>query len=366
LTYVKGLGYGGAVAGVPAIGYAIKSSQSSSFATPVDFALYGTDPISGSAAWPYFSTISIGADPVLIFANTSNSATGHLGDTNLTNINDFALAGLLNGTISATRDLFTAETGLSLYPVKTFLREPLSGVEQVVEYSIPASYRILSTQELGVTNVAPFPAANNPLALAGATAGSGRYRVIGTSEMVSTVLANPDSIGYALWSYGNYSSVTSGSVARYLTVDGVDPLYSGPSANPNGIGVLPVKTGSTFPTLSFPNVQNGSYPIWTVLRLVIAGTSNFAANYDAALLLTQIAQNDVQTKITDFVPAPSLQVFHSHFYQEGIGGDNGNRSNGSGGFYPDQGGDVGGGVFPIQADYESILDTGAELLQFHQ
>jgi hypothetical protein len=99
---------------------------------------------------------------------------------------------------------------------------------------------------------------------------------------------------------------------------------------------------------------------------VVPGTSNFAANYTAAQLLAQVAQNDMVTKISDFIPAPSLAVFHSHFYQEAIGGDNGTRSNGSGGFYPDQGGDVGGAVYPIQADYDSILNTGAQILQRHQ
>jgi hypothetical protein len=380
LDYVRGLGYGGAVPGVPAIGYSVQSSQSATFATPVDFALYGNDPITGSAAWPYWDTIAIGADPVLVFVNTSNSSTGHLGDTNLTNINDFVLAGLLDGTISRTRDLFTnyAPATLSAYPTSVFLREPISGVEQVVEFNITNSYRVLSSQEKNVTGgvgtgypVVSPGAQSNPLSLAGAESGSGRYRTIGTSEEVSSVISasHPDSIGYALWSYGNYASVTSSSIARYLTVDGVDPLYSGPSANPNGVGVIPVKTGSTFPTLTFPNVVNGSYPIWTTLRFVVAGTSNFANNYNAATALASIAQS--QTRISDFVPQPNVTVFHSHFYQEGIGPGNGNRStNGLANclapFYQDQGGDVGGAVYPIQADCDSILDTSLDLIQRHQ
>ena len=366
LTYAKGLGYGGAVPGIPAIGYGIESSQSTTIATPVDFALYGTDPITGQTAWPFYNTISVGAGPVMVFVNTSTSATGHLGDSNLTNINTFVLSSVLDGTLSRTRDLFTNSTSLGSYPLKVYIREPLSGTMNTLEWNVTGSYRVLSSQEKGVTAVSPLPAAQNPLAQAGTVAGSGRFRVVGTGEMVSTVLANPDSLGYAFWGYSNFSKATSGSVARYLTVDGVDPLYSGPASNPNGVGVFPQPSAGVYPPIEFPNIVNGSYPIWTIFRLVVPGTSNFAANYTAATALSEAAQADMANKIYDFVPFTSLNVFRSHFYQQGIGPENGTRSNGSGGYYPDEGGEVGGAVLPLQADYDSITDTGYEIWQKHQ
>jgi hypothetical protein len=43
----------------------------------------------------------------MVFVNTRNSATGHLGDPKLTNINSSVLAGFLDGTFSRTRDMFT-------------------------------------------------------------------------------------------------------------------------------------------------------------------------------------------------------------------------------------------------------------------
>ena len=56
-----------------------------------------------------------------------------------------------------------------------------------------------------------------------------------------------------------------------MTVDGVDPLYSSSSANSNGTGVIPqCATSGTVvtscPSLSFPNIVNGTYPIWSMLR----------------------------------------------------------------------------------------------------
>lgn len=370
LTYVKGLGYGGVA---PGIGYGIESSQSSAIATPVDFALWGNDPITGDAAYSNFATIAVGSGPVIVFANTSNSATGHLGDPNLTNINSFVLAGVLDGTFSRTRDLFSAEAGDGVFPLKAFIREPLSGTMNTIEYNVTSSYRVLSTQEKGVTVVSPLPATNNPLALAGTVTGSGRFRVVGTGEMISTVIkaANADSLGYAFWGYSNFSAVTSSSIARYLSVDGVDPLYASPSANPNGVGVFPVVSSGVYPAIPFTNILNGSYPIWTTFRLVVpnVGNGTYSSNYNAAMQLAAVAQTDMATKIYDFVPQTSMTVFRSHFYQQGIGPENGTRvieGSSPTAYYPDEGGEVGGAVYPLQADYDTIIDTGAELWQRHQ
>jgi len=366
LLGAKGLGYANGAnlfscAGdnTTPIGYPIKSSQSTSTANTVDFALFGTDPVSCGAAAVSYHEYEIGAGPVMIFVNTSNSAEGHLGDANLTNINASVLAGFLDGTFSRTRDLFTnyAAGTLAAYPVSTFIREPVSGTMNVLEYNIPNTNRYYTTQEKGVTG-GPVGSANNPLALANPNGFGGRYRTIGTGEEVSTVIkaTNPDSLGYAFWSYGNFASVTSGSIARYLTVDGVDPLYSGPSANPNGVGVFPLKSGSSYPVLTFPNIQNGSYPIWTVFRLVTVPEASAAW----VNLFVANAQSNASA-YSDFIPASSLNVFRSHFYQASMGGDDGNTWDAADGvYYQEQGGDVGGQVFPIQADFDFIADNIAQ------
>jgi hypothetical protein len=369
LNGAKGLGYANgadvfACAGdnTTPIGYPIESSQSTTVANPVDFALFGTDPISCGAAAVSYHEYEVGAGPVIVFVNTSNTATGHLGDANLTNINASVLAGFLDGTFSRTRDLFTnyAAGTLAAYPVSTYIREPLSGTMNVIEYNIPDTNRYYTTQEKGVLG-GPVGSANNPLALANPNGFGGRYRAVGTGEEVKTVLNNADSLGYAFWGYGNFSGATStsgtlGTSARYLTVDGVDPLYSGPNANPNGVGVFPLKSGGSYPVLTFPNIQNGSYPIWTIFRIVSVPEAN---NAWVKLFVTNAQQNAAE--FSDFIPAANLNVFRSHFYQASMGGDDGNTWDAADGvYYSEQGGDVGGQVFPIQADYDFLADNIAQ------
>jgi hypothetical protein len=226
----------------------------------------------------------------------------------------------------------------------------------VMEYNIPNTNRYYTTQEKGVLG-GPVGSADNPLALANPNGFGGRYRAVGTDEEVSTVISasKPDSLGYAFWGYGNFSVVSSGSIARYLTVDGVDPLYSGPSVNPNGVGVFPLKSGSSYPVLTFANIQNGSYPIWTIFRMITVPESNTAAVHNFLL----IAQGDA-AMFSDFIPANGMNVFRSHFYQAFIGGDDGNTwDTADGVYYQEQGGDMGGQVFPIQADYDFVADQVA-------
>src|SRR5262249_2180468 len=104
-----------------------------------------------------------------------------------------------------------------------------------------------------------------------------RGRVIGTNEMTSTVDSTADGFGYALWSYSNFqhhSTLLPTGHLKYLAVDSVDPLYGATNLNPNGPGVLPVCTvnaagqATSCPLLSFPNISNGTYPIWNRLHLI--------------------------------------------------------------------------------------------------
>lgn len=360
LLYATGLGY--ATSANANIGYPIVSSRSTATANPVNFALYGTDPISSGSAAASYNVLPVGAGPVMVFVNTSNSASYHLGDTTLTNITSNVLAGVLDGTFSRTRDLWSNTTGEAAYPLTVFLREPLSGTMNTIEYNVPASFRYFSTQEKGITGgQSGATGVNNPLNLTSTTGSGGiRARAIGTGEEVAAVIATADSLGYAFWGYGNFANATSGSVARYLTVDGVDPLYASNSTS----GVFPVKTSGAYPVLSFPNIINGSYPIWTIFRLVYTPSSlSDATSKSTATSLIAAAQTNASVQ-SDFVPYTNLNVFRSHFYQANMGGDNGHETyvDGSGtsypGYYfPEAGGDVGGQVYPIQADYDFITDS---------
>ena len=350
---VQGLGYGG-LSG-PSIGYPIKSSRSTATANPVDFALFGSDPISGNPANGNIIELNVGAGPVMVVVNTTTTGTGHFGDPSLNDIDEWPLAGLVSGKLHRTRDAFHS-TGLGDFPARIFIREPLSGTYNTFEFNIPDTARELTTQEVGVTNVTPASgSAQNPLNEQIADNGgfAGRARAIGTGEMVKAVAAVADSIGYAFWGYGNFAGQPV-TTMKYLSVNGVDPLFTSYSANPSGAGVLPQKSGSTYPSISFPNVANGSYPIWTIFRLVLPS----AANLTIAQSLITTAQAD-SSLISDFIPFPSLGVFRSHYYTSSVGPYNGHKT----GFPNESGGDVGGAVLPIQEDLDTIIDTGSENYQ---
>jgi len=334
-VHYNGLGYGPGP-----IGTTILSSQSTKSVTPVAYAISGTDPITGGTV-PAWGAIDVGAQAVMVFVNTSDTASGGLGSSAVTNVSRWDLAYALNGSLTRTRDLI-AQQGLPSIGLHVFLREPTSGTYTTMEFSIPRNLEINSTQELNVT-----PALNNPLNISYASGGT-RQRVVGTGEMVSTVGATTDALGYAFWSTTNFAKVTS--TTKYLTVDGVDPLF-------------PIYTGGTFPTcvapcpglIPFTNVLNGGYPIWNVLRVVAPSPLPAAVH----TLITQ-AQTSV-ANIPDFVAFSSMQVFRSHYAQSGRSPANGFVS-GRG----ESGGDVGGAVFTIQSDIDFFTDTGKELVSLKQ
>ena len=340
-VHYTGLGYGPGPIGTP-----IQSSFSSAESTPVNFAIGGTDPITGETVLPWVAT-DVGAAPEIIFVNTQN--TGSTADfSNIAafqNVNRFDLALALNGTLPYTRDL-SPTPGLPEQPLNVILRDPLAGAFNVLEFCIPRDVEISSTQELGVN---PAAAGGNPLDLSNA-GGGWRKRALSSSEMVSQVGndANGNVLGYTFWSTGNFSSVVGST--RYLTVDGVDPLY-------------PSYAGGSFPTctapcpglVTFTNILNGSYPIWSTYRVV---TSNVVPKGVSAVIAA--AQTQAENTIPDFVPISQLTVFRSHYPLSGHAASNGY------GTTKESGGDLGGAVFPVQADLDYLADTGKELTGFKQ
>jgi hypothetical protein len=337
-VHYTGLGYGPGP-----IGTAILTSQGSGkSATPVAFALSGKDPITGNPVQSW-REIDVGAQVVMVFVNTTDTGSGGLGSSAVNNISRFVLTGVLNGTITRTRDLI-AEQGLPSIGIHVFLREPTSGTYNTMEFSVPRDLEMNSTQELNVN-----PAVDNPLDITYASGGS-RERVIGTGEMVSTVGATEDGFGYAFWSTTNFAKVLS--TTKYLTVDGTDPLY--PSYT---------FTNGTFPTCSAPcpglipftNVLNGGYPIWNILRVETPNPTPPAVS----TLITQAQTQAVN--IPDIVPFSSMQVFRAHYTQSGFSPGDGFASG-----THESGGDIGGGVYTIQADLDFFTDTGKEILNVKQ
>ena len=191
-----------------------------------------------------YEVISVGANAVLVIANVSNTASGRLGDGHFTDINRYSIANLWNGTYIHARQIAHA-SGLPDEIIHVFNREPLSGTfntfefcgnllrEMYYTYYGPGTYG----QDTGV-NPANTSCTVKPCAVESgnpfwhiASNNSTRGRVIGTGEMVSTVDATADGIGYSFWGFSNFQNTTH---TNYLTVDGVDPLYASPSG-----GILP-------------------------------------------------------------------------------------------------------------------------------
>ena len=339
LNGCTGLGYGPGP-----IGTTILSSQSSKSVTPVAYAISGKDPITGGTV-PTFKTTNVGAQAIMFFVNTTDTSAGGFGSSSagvpvFQNVPRFVLANMLNGNLTRTRDL-ADQTGLPSIGAHVFLREPTSGTYTTTEFTVPRSLEIGSCQELNVN-----PAINNPLNIAYASGGT-RERVVGTGEMVSTVGATTDSLGYAFWSTTSFAKVTG--TTKYLTVDGVDPLfpYYGFSN-----GTFPTCTPPCPGAIPFTNIANGSYPAWNILRVVTANPPPAGV----ATLITQ-AESEVANITPDFLPLTELNVFRAHYVQSGKGASNGIITG-----RPESGGDVGGAVFTIQSDEDYFADTGKEFV----
>jgi len=312
------LGYGSIAdprsghAGQYLIGYPIESKFGTGVANPVSFAISGADPFSGTTVTP-FVTIPVGAAPIIFLANT-NSGAATATATNVTTAN---AASLFSGHGNCAGSLVTGVAATAaLNPI---LREPLSGTMNTVEYSVfvPGGF----SQETGVSNghVAPPNGNINPLQL---PCGTGhRYRAIGTGDEVKDVQTQANSIGYSFFSY---ESTGANATYRYITLNGIDPIaatYPTGGALPScgsGAGFLSCpKAGGT----SFPHLRNGTYPAWSIYRVVTdsAGLAN------AQVLATE-AQTLVNSTIPDFVPFnpvcavtasgtndPGLAVYREHY-----------------------------------------------------
>jgi hypothetical protein len=331
----SGLGYG-----PPPVGQPILSAFSSKSAVPVQFALSGTDPISGQMINFTYQTSTTGASPVVVFANSTLTGLGHLGNILFTNIPRFVLGWTLNGNLSRGRDLVTTVATLPSVGMHVMLREPISGTYNTMEFCIPRSLEINSSQENNVT-----PPADNPLNQTYASGGT-RQRVIGTGEMVSEVGSHADALGYAFWGFGNFAPVLT--TTKYVTVDGIDPIKAS-YLN----GQFPSCSNPPCPgAVTFPHLKDGTYPIWSFLRIVTVSPipSGIQSLYTAAL--TEAGQ------IPDFVPANQMAVFRSHYNQSGVTASNGIISG-----HAEAGGDMGGAVFNNAADKDYFADTGAEILQ---
>jgi len=471
------------------------------------FNVTGKDPYVTTAAVPGYTTLSVGAAPVLV--EVSNADTSGLGktytDSNgktvylFNNILRKDLANIFEGTSYCTGDILPAAplgtssgqegAGYGAGPaLQVVIREPLSGTYNTFEFtgirsltgssngatskptttswtsnedagqemwangaaSTPAVYPYfidpgisslgwtsgsLATAcggpvtTLGGINVVGVPTGTQSCAdpvfiTGGGHCASGTYlkaRAIGTGQEVPDVLGLnntgaaqvTDGIGYTFWSYGNVAKTwkSGAPIGHYLTVDHIDPLYAtaggyydrsdGQIANtfPNCDG----GTSSTITkpctnTIPFTHIYDGSYPLWSVLRVVTfsvkSGASQVPTWIQNLIAYDQQEAAPTGSNTADFVPfltnfvnggtfaAPAwtgdlnLGVFRVHF-KEGTGAAGVNPANGhsqcagvftavklqggtahSPACLVDTGSDVGGAVMTVQDDVDFNLDFG--------
>lgn len=404
VTDVSCFGYGP----LGGIGTAILSSYSQTSAQVVAYAISGTDPFTGLTI-PAFTTTNVGADPVVVFYNTTDTATGGLGNVLPTNITDDTASALWSGLIGLTDQLvgFSTSSGKVLHVV---MREPVSGTYNTFEwqmihsrdhhggdfsqeYDFGPTPNGCFTPPAPATYAPPTVACANPANVAGAQGssyGGFRTRVIGTGEMVSAVNSanNPDSIGYAFWGLGTFGGKAN---LKYMTVDGADPIYPNYATNsgsfPNCTGAFNLGTFScTGPLPTFDNVKSGSYRVWSTIRAVVYQSYTAPSSGPSVYQLIQAAQDQAHTNIPDFVPSVycanagcssttvGMPSFRTHYPNSGFQANNGTTSPSTGYCASDQtapncieeGGDMAGKPFYNIQDQEYFSLTGNEFLTWIQ
>jgi hypothetical protein len=384
------------------IGTAIQSSYSQTSAQVVAYSISGTDPFTGLAI-PAFKTINVGADPVVLFYNKTDTAAGGLGALLPTNMNATTAAALWSGLIGINDQLVGTSTG-SPKALHIVEREPVSGTYNTFEWQLIHTRDHRSgdfTQEYNfgptpsgcftppnpATFAPPTVSCANPMNVTGSqgsTFGGFRTRAIGTGEMVNAVNSanNPNSIGYAFWGLGTFGGKTN---IKYITLNGVDPIYPSYSTNsgnfPSCSGAFNLGTFACSGALpTFDNVKNGNYRVWSIIRAVVYQTYVAPGSGPSVFDLIQATQDQAHTNIPDFVPAiycanaacsstvDGMPAFRTHYPVSGKSANNGTTSPSTGFCANDQtapncfeeGGDMAGVAFLDIQDQDFFGLTGNE------
>jgi hypothetical protein len=332
---LTGLGYNNTTN----VGLSILTSEGTGTkATPVKFALSGSDPITKQPVRSW-TTFTVGAAPVVFIYNNGGDSTyptdivtGVLSTGTANTAGSYKAANLFDGTTACTTlnpafDAYSNGTPTSATNITLFLREPLSGTMNTTEFNVfRTTGNTSDSQEKGVN-----PATANPLANLACASGGVRSRGIGTGEIVGTsstgVLGTSHSLGYIFTGFANLAKFGGSSTPanyNYLTVDGIDPfgfapgVYGGEAAQqfPNCAGPCAASTYWTG-SVSFPNLRNGSYKVWSIYRWDVPSPDTDPYGPTA---LAQATEDNIDNNnaVADFVPfatssgSDGLEVYRSH------------------------------------------------------
>jgi hypothetical protein len=356
-----GLGYGTSTTGV---GTSISSFYTTAAFHVLDFNITGNDPIDTTAAVPGYTTVTVGAQPIVVAVGPND--TSGTGLNLATDIPSYVLMSFYNGALGRATDVLGATQS---WAVTTLVREPLSGTYNVFEWSAINNSQFHDSQDAFNCNSTTGAIVSNPMnltSLNGQPANGGgqfafRRRVIGTGEMTAQLQNATDTdnrLGYFFWSAGNASGLTN---VKYLTVNGVDPIQ-----NSYSNGTLPGSGGPGDPGLAsvtFKNLNQGDYPIWSALRLVTRSPFTTAVNNLVSSLQT------LNTTQNDMITLANLKIWHSHYSLPAIGVNtvaNGTTINpatpgdlcNSTGALAEAGGDAGGAQIFKVANHDFCQDFG--------
>lgn len=371
---LAGLGYGTIASGTcptftsplaQKIGTQILSGYpgSTSLANVVAFNISGKDPFTNQNI-PQYQVVPVGAG-ALIFVTARQGALANVKNATETQLQTLFSGADCRGSVFA---------GGGAGNINAYLREPLSGTMNTADSNVfrrpDASGK---SQETGI-------GAMNPVISLPCTVGGTRSRSIGTGEEVKFVqtsqsLFGLDGVGYTGFTFGNISSIANSANYGYLQLNGVDPIWHlyGTTIDPGQPAIagalpntttLPAACAGQFPCtenqmwsghLSFPNLRNGSYRAWTIIRIVTDGpTINLAKQ------LVATSQNVAANITPDYVPLtavgnaePGFKLLRSHYTQMGIAPVN--LGNG------EKGGDMGGCI--LHNETPTVGDTTTKLAQ---
>jgi hypothetical protein len=350
----------GSIAPYLGLGYAnggtIESHFSSSTFNVINFTLPSK----------YYVT-PVGFDPILVVVNSTDPSGTGFNNSGIKNISSSNLAAYLDGSIGTTSALLGPSAPQTPEPTTVIVREPLSGTYNTMEYNVPNTTEMQTSQDVGVNqlssqqNCSGTVVGSNPMAIENTIAGSWRYRAIGTGQELAETFATNDALGYGFWGVSNYAAAPS--TAKYLEVDGHDPIQATYTD-----GVIPT-TSTELSKVTFTNLANGEYPIWSLVRFVTADTTS------ESLMKTLAVAAGTFSGAThpDFLPyynskgAAKDYVERSHFAPPGINfsatnqpANNGDYDGYGGCTTAEAGGDVGGVILVIdKQDQTYCTDTGS-------
>jgi uncharacterized protein (DUF2147 family) len=264
-----------------------------------------------------FYVTPVGFDPIVVVVNSTDAAGTGFNNSLLTTISSAVLAQYLDGSIGDTAAALPQSATQTPMPTTVLVREPLSGTYNTMEYNIPNTGSMQTSQDVGVNqlpsqqNCSGSVVGSNPMAIENTIAGSWRYRAIGTGQELAETFATNDALGYGFWGVSNFAAAPATS--KYLQVDHVDPIQTTYTH-----GVIPT-TSTELSEVTFNNVSNGTYPIWSLVRYVTVD----AKSRNLMQTLADAAGTFSGTSHPDFLPYFSakggikVDLERSHFAPPG-------------------------------------------------